>query len=71
MSVVHNVTDKLPAPLTASTSRIADDGTTVNIGTERYWLYTAIDVEMKLLLNVMIAPHRETDSTAEKHDFFH
>ena len=61
--------------MTAKPSWVAVDETAVTIGTERYWLYAAIDVETKLLLDVMLSSRRGTDPVAaflgrlaEKHD---
>jgi transposase-like protein len=38
------------------------------IGAEQNWLYAAIDVGTKLLLDAPISDRRETDPAAEKHD---
>jgi putative transposase len=72
---VHRVAEEAPDPPTASPSRVAVDETAITIGTQRHWLYAAIDVKTKLLLDVWISPRRGTDPAAaflgrlaEKHD---
>ena len=57
------------------TSRVAVDETAITIGTDRYWVYAAIDLETKLLLDVSVSRRRGTDPAAaflgqlaEKHD---
>ncbi len=62
---VHRVAEEAPDPPAAKPSRVAVDETAVTIGTEQHWLYAAIDVETKHLLDVWISPRRGTDPTAE------
>ncbi|ELY63208.1 transposase [Natronococcus jeotgali DSM 18795] len=62
---VHWVAAEAPDPPTAKPSRVTVDETVVTIGTERHWLYAAIDVESKLLLNVWLSPRRGTDPAVE------
>ena len=45
--------------------RVAVNETTLTIGTDRQWLYAAIDVETKLLLDVWLSPRRGTEPAAE------
>ena len=73
---VHRVGENAPDPPRTCPRRVAVDETAVTIGTERHWLYAAIDVETKLLLGVRLSERRGTDPTAaflgqlaEKHDF--
>ncbi len=72
---VHRVGQEAPDPPRARPRRVAVDETAVTIGTERHWLYAAIDVETKLLLGVRLSDRRGTDPAAaflgqlaEKHD---
>ncbi len=60
---------------TASPSRVAVDETTVKINGEWSWLYAAIDIETKLILDVALFRRHRTDPAAaflqklrEKHD---
>jgi putative transposase len=60
---------------TASLSRVADDETAVKINGEWSWLYVAIDIETKLILDVALFDRHGTDPAAvflhrlrEKHD---
>ncbi len=62
-------------PPTAKPSRIAVDETAVKIGDEKCWVYAAIDVDSKLLLDIEIFGRREVSPAAaflhqliEKHD---
>ena len=73
---VYRVAEEAPDPPRARPRRVAVDETAVKIGTQRHWLYAAIDIETKLLLGVRISEHRGIDPTAavlgqlvEKHDF--
>ena len=72
---VHRVADEVPDPPTAKPSRVAVDETAITIGTDRYWVYAAIDLDSKLLLDVSVSRRRGTDPAAaflgqlaEKHD---
>ena len=49
---LHRVSEEASDPPTAKPSRVAVDETAVTIGTERYWVYAAIDLETKPLLGV-------------------
>ncbi|WP_306061231.1 IS6 family transposase [Natronococcus wangiae] len=62
---VHRVAEEAPDPPTETPSRVAVDETAVTIGTEQHWLYAAIDVETKLLLDVWISPRRGANPAAE------
>ena len=62
-------------PLTAEPSRVAVDETAVKIDGEWRWVYAAIDVETKPLLDIELFNRRDTDPAAaflhrltEKHD---
>ncbi|KYH23718.1 hypothetical protein HAPAU_41980 [Halalkalicoccus paucihalophilus] len=62
---VHRVAQEAPNPPRASPSRVAIDKTAVTIDTKRHWLYAAIDIEPRLVLDVWLSPRRRTDPTAE------
>jgi transposase-like protein len=71
----HKLADSQRDPPTAEPSRIAVDETAVEVDGERHWLYAAVDVETKLLLDVELFSRRGTDPAAaflhrlgEKHD---
>jgi putative transposase len=72
---VHRVADSVPDPPSAQPTRVAVDETAVKIDGEQSWLYAAIDLETKLLLDVALFGRRGTDPAAaflhgltEKHD---
>jgi transposase-like protein len=63
------------ADATASPSRVAVDEKQIEVDGERKWLYAAIDVESRLLLEIDVLSRRGTDPAAaflhrvtEKHD---
>ena len=53
---VHQFADSVPNP--PSATRVAVDETAVQVGTEWYWLYAAIDLDSKLLLGIRLSPRR-------------
>ena len=62
-------------PPTAQPSRVAVDETAVKINGEQSWLYAAVDVDTKLILDVALFGRHGTDPAAaflhgltEKHD---
>lgn len=59
---VHQFADSVPDPPSASPTRVAVDETAVQVGTEWYWLYAAIDLDSKLLLGVHLSPRRSSPS---------
>jgi putative transposase len=63
---VHRTAEHVPDPPTASPSRVAVDETAVQIGTEQYWLYAAIDTETKLLLGAVVSERRGTDPAGQE-----
>jgi putative transposase len=72
---VHRLADSVPDPPTASPSRVAVDETAVKINGEWSWLYAAIDLDTKLILDVALFGRHGTDPAAaflsrlaEKHD---
>ncbi|GAA0276013.1 IS6 family transposase [Halobacterium noricense] len=72
---VHRLADSVPDPTTASPSRVAVDETAVKINGEWSWLYAAIDLDTKLILDVALFGRHGTDPAAaflsglaEKHD---
>ncbi|PGF14455.1 IS6 family transposase [Natrinema sp. CBA1119] len=72
---VHRLADSVPDPPTAKPSRVAVDETVVRINGDRSWMYTAIDLDTKLILDVALFGRRGTDPAAaflhgltEKHD---
>ncbi|WP_323677924.1 IS6 family transposase [Halorubellus sp. PRR65] len=72
---VHRLADSGCDPPTAQPSRVAVDETAVKINGEQSWLYAAIDVETKLILDVALFGRHGTDPAAaflhgltEKHD---
>jgi putative transposase len=72
---VHRVADSVSDPPSAQPTRVAVDETAVKINGEQSWLYAAIDLETKLLLDVALFGRRGTDPAAaflhgltEKHD---
>ena len=72
---VHRLADSAPDPPRAKPSRVAVDETAVKITGERSWLYAAIDIETKLILDAQLFSRHGTDPAAaflhglrEKHD---
>ena len=72
---VHRVADRSSDPPTAKPSRVAVDETAIKINGELSWLYAAIDIETKLILDVQLFGRHGTDPAAaflaglrEKHD---
>ena len=72
---VHRLADSVPDPPTAKPSWVAVDETAVKINGNRSWMYAAIDLDMKLILDVALFERRGTDPAAaflhgltEKHD---
>ncbi|WP_280587569.1 IS6 family transposase [Halorubrum sp. Boch-26] len=72
---VHRLADSVPDPPTAKPSRVAVDETAVKINGEWSWLYAAIDLDTKLILDVALFGCHGTDPAAaflsrlaEKHD---
>ncbi|WP_254280630.1 IS6 family transposase [Haloarcula marina] len=72
---VHRVSDSVGDPPTAKPSRVAVDETAIKINGEWSWLYAAIDIETKLILDVALFGRHGTDPAAaflhglrEKHD---
>ena len=60
----HRVGENSPDPPTAAPSRVAVDETAVQVGTEWYWLYAAIDLDSKLLLGVRLSQRRGSSPAA-------
>ncbi|WP_226043224.1 IS6 family transposase [Natrinema sp. DC36] len=72
---VHRLTDSGCDPPEAQPKRVAVDETAVKINGEWSWLYAAIDIETKLILDVALFGRHGTDPAAaflhrltEKHD---
>jgi transposase-like protein len=72
---VHRIADSVPDPPSAQPTRVAVDETAVKINGEWSWLYAAIDIETKLILDVQLFGQHGTDPAAaflhrlrEKHD---
>ncbi|PCR90376.1 IS6 family transposase [Natrinema ejinorense] len=72
---VHRLSDSGCDPPTATPSRVAVDETAVKINGEWSWLYAAIDIEIKVILDVALFSRHGTDPAAaflqklrEKHD---
>jgi len=72
---VHRLSDSVPDSPTAKPSRVAVDETAVKINGEWFWLYAAIDLDTKLILDVALFGRHGTDPAAaflsglaEKHD---
>jgi putative transposase len=72
---IHRIADSVPDPPTAQPSRVAVDETAVKIKGEWSWLYTAIDLDTKLILDLALFGRHGTDPAAaflsglvEKHD---
>jgi len=72
---VHTLFEAQSDPPTAEPSRVAVDEKQIKIDGETKWLYAAVDVESKLLLEVDVFSRRGTDPAAaflhrltQKHD---
>ncbi len=72
---VHRLADSVPDPPLASPSRVAIDETAVKSNGDWYWVYAAIDLDSRLILDVAVFGRRGTDPAAaflhkltEKHD---
>jgi len=72
---VHRLADSVPDPPTVQPSRVAVDETAVKVNGEWSWLYAAIDMDTKLILDVALFGRHGTDPAAtfplglrEKHD---
>jgi putative transposase len=72
---VHRIADSVADPPTAQPSRVAVDETAVKINAEWSWLYAAIDLDTKLILDVALFGRHGTNPAAaflsglaEKHD---
>ncbi|MFC7082207.1 IS6 family transposase [Halorussus caseinilyticus] len=71
----HRVADSVDDPPAASPRRVAVDETVVKVNGEWLWLYTAIDLNSKLLLHIDLFERRGTDpavqfldALTQKHD---
>ncbi len=71
----HRLADRQPDPPTATPSRVAVDETAIRVNGQWQWLYAAIDVDTKLVLDAEVFGRRGTDPAAaflhrlnEKHD---
>jgi putative transposase len=72
---VHRLADSVPDPPRAKPSRVAVDETAVKINGEWSWLYAAIDLDTKAILDAQLFGRHGTDPAAaflhglrEKHD---
>ncbi len=72
---VHQISDSVPDPPEVKPKRVAVDETAVKINGELCWLYAAIDLESKLILDAELFGRHGTDPAAaflhrlaEKHD---
>ncbi|MCQ4333126.1 IS6 family transposase [Natronomonas sp. F2-12] len=61
---VHRIADSVPDPPTVKPSRVAVDETAIKINGEWSWLYAAIDIETKLILDVQLFGRHGTDPAA-------
>ncbi|MBX0298003.1 IS6 family transposase [Halomicroarcula sp. F27] len=61
---VHRLADSDADPPTAKPSRVAVDETAVQIGTEWYWLYVAVDLDSLYLLDIDVFSRHGTDPAA-------
>jgi putative transposase len=62
---VHRLADSLPDPPMAKPRRVAVDETAVKINGKWSWLYAAIDLDTKLILDVALFERHGTDPAAE------
>ncbi len=72
---VHRIADSVPDPPSAQPTRVAVDETAVKINGELCWVYAAIDLDSKLILDAELFGRHGTDPAAaflhrltEKHD---
>jgi len=72
---VHTLSEAQSDPPTAEPSRVAVDEKQITVDGEKKWLYAAIDIESRLLLEIDVFSRRGTDPAAaflhrltEKHD---
>jgi putative transposase len=72
---VHTLSEAQSDPPTASSSRVAVNEKQITVDGEKKWLYAAIDIESRLLLEIDVFGRRGTDPAAaflhrltEKHD---
>ena len=72
---VHRISDSVSDPPRAKPSRVAVDETAIKINGEWSWLYAAIDLDTKLILDVQLFGRHGTDPAAaflhrlrEEHD---
>ena len=61
---VHRLSDSVGDPPTAKPSRVAVDETAIKINGEWSWVYAAIDIETKLILDVELFGRHGTDQAA-------
>ncbi len=61
---VHRLADSGRDPPSAKPTRVAVDETAVKINGEWSWVYAAIDIETKLILDVALFGHHGTDPAA-------
>jgi len=52
--MVHRSTDNIPDPSTEQPSRVAVDETAVRVNGDLCWVYTAIDLDTKQILEAQI-----------------
>ncbi len=62
--LAHRLADSVPDPQRAKPSRVAVDETAVKINGEWSWLYTAIDLDTKLILDAQLFGRHGTDLAA-------
>ena len=60
LAVIYQIADNTSDLPSAQPSRVAIDETAVQVGTDWYWLYAAIDLDSKLLLGVRLSQRRGT-----------
>lgn len=63
-SWTYTLSEDQPDPPTASPSRVAVDEKQIEVDGEEKWLYAAIDIESRLLLEVDVFSRRGTDPAA-------
>jgi putative transposase len=61
---IHRIGDSVGDPPTAKPSRVAVDETAIKINGEWSWLYAAIDLDTKLILDVELFGRHGTDPAA-------
>jgi len=72
---VHRLADSVDDPSSATPTRVAVDETAVQINGKQSWVYAAIDLDTKMLLDIAVFGRRGTDPAAaflhgltQKHD---